>query len=56
MKPDETLHRVMLPYAVFGVIEKGGKVVDVAPIGKWMVGQDLGMIKAWVETRKGTIE
>lgn len=31
---------VDLPYACFGLIVRGGRVVDAAPIARWSVGKD----------------
>lgn len=50
------LHRVTLPYACFGVLVVGKKVVDAAPIGKWMVGKDVDYCRGWVRRKKGTME
>jgi len=49
------LWRIVLPYAVFGVIVKNDIVVDSAPIGKWMIGKTLNFIQLWVANKNGTI-
>ena len=49
------LYRVILPYAVFGVEEKNGYVVRVAPIWKFVLEWDIERLKKYAE-RKGSIE
>lgn len=48
--------RVVLPYAVFGVVVEDGKVTMAAPIGRWMIGKKLSYVKTWVERKGGEIE
>jgi hypothetical protein len=43
---------VSLPYATYGIAVRGGKVVDAAPIARWMVGKDERYVAAWLR-RKG---
>ena len=53
---DSELYRVVLPYAVFGVVARGNLVAETAPIGKWMLGKPLNAIRAWVIGKRGTLE
>ena len=48
--------RVSLPYAVFGIAVENLRVVDAAPIGRWMVGKTQMVVKDWVISRGGTVE
>jgi len=50
------MYRIVLSYAVFGIEEQGGKVVEAAPIGAWMVGKSLEFVREWVKGKRGTIE
>jgi len=49
------LWRIVLPYAVFGVIVKNNIIVDSAPIGKWMIGRTLDFIQSWIANKNGTM-
>ena len=49
------LWRIVLPYAVFGVIVKNNIIVDSAPIGKWMIGRTLDFIQLWIANKNGTM-
>lgn len=49
------LLQVDVGYACFGVVVEGGKVVDAAPIGRWMIGKDEGVVRAWVAQKGGRI-
>ena len=51
----KTLYRVELPYATFGIIVANHKVVDSAPIGKWMIGKKIGNVKLWVNRKQGKV-
>lgn len=44
---------VSLPYATFGIQVSGGKVIDAAPIGNWMIGKDTQTIKGWINKKGG---
>jgi hypothetical protein len=43
---------VSLPYATYGIAVANGRVVDAAPIARWMVGKDERECAAWLR-RKG---
>jgi len=49
-------YRINLKYACFGIEEKNGLVVKTAPIGRWMIGKEISVIKNWVVSKKGKIE
>lgn len=40
----------------FGMVVKGGKVVQAAPISRWQVGRTLEQVREWVKEKGGTIE
>lgn len=52
---DNMLWRIVLPYAVFGIIVVDNIIVNSAPIGKWMIGKTLDFIQTWVASKNGTI-
>jgi len=37
---DARLIWVSLPYATFGIIVRGGQVIEAAPIARWTLGKD----------------
>jgi hypothetical protein len=43
---------VSLPYATYGIATRDGRVVDAAPIARWMVGKDQAYVAKWLR-RKG---
>jgi hypothetical protein len=45
---------VSLPYATFGILVDGGKVIDAAPIANWMKGKDTHSIREWINKKNGT--
>jgi hypothetical protein len=47
------LYQVDIGYACFGVEVQDGKCINVAPIGKWMMGKSLDEITKWVINKKG---
>lgn len=49
------LFQVKLPYACFGITVKDNIVIQSAPIGKWMIGQEFYKVIRWVEKKKGVI-
>lgn len=53
---DPTWFRVSLPYATYGVAVKGGRVVDAAPIARWMVGKEMGYCFDWLHGKGADIE
>lgn len=53
---DETLYRVTLSYACFGVIGKGGIVIEAAPIARWMEGKSIEAARSWVKSKHGIFE
>jgi hypothetical protein len=50
------LHRVVLPWAVYGVVVRGGQIVDSAPIGRKFIGQPLFALQRWVRRKGGTVK
>lgn len=49
------LYQVDIGYACFGVCVKDNVVVDVAPIGKWMIGKSFIQVQKWVQRKNGNI-
>ena len=43
---------VSLPYATYGIAVQDGKVVDAAPIARWMIGKREEYVANWLR-RKG---
>jgi hypothetical protein len=41
------------PYPCFGIKVTAEKVVDAAPIARWMIGKDVVSIKRWIERSGG---
>ena len=52
----EQLYWINLSYACFGIIVKNNKVVETAPIGKWMIKKDISFIVNWIKKKKGEIK
>lgn len=50
------LYQVTLPYACFGIEVSGIKVIDAAPIGKWMVGKNFVYVCEWIAKKHGTLK
>lgn len=45
---------VSLPYATFGIEVRDGKVIDAAPIARWMIGKNTAYIREWITSKGGT--
>lgn len=43
---------VSLPYATFGILASGGRVIDAAPIARWAIGKDESYVADYYR-RKG---
>jgi hypothetical protein len=41
---------------VFGVLVDGDRVLDAAPIARWMIGERWARCEAWVKTKGGVID
>jgi hypothetical protein len=51
-----TLYRVVLPYAVAGVIaDDAGIIRRAAPILRWAVGRPVAALARWTRGRGGTV-
>lgn len=50
-------YRVVLPYAVFAIAVSvvTGKVVDAAPIGRWMIGKSYKEVAIWINRKGGKV-
>lgn len=44
---------VSLPYATYGIVVCDGKVVDAAPIARWMIGKDTHSVREWIKKKGG---
>lgn len=53
---EETLYRVNVGYACFGIIARKGIVVCAPPIARWMIWQTLQEIKPWLLEKKAKVE
>jgi hypothetical protein len=49
------LKEVKLGYACFGIEVDDGKIVNAAPIAKWMIGKSIVAIERWVKSKNGKI-
>lgn len=45
---------VSLSYATFGIRVEGDRVVEAAPIARWMIGKSGSQVRAWIKGRGGT--
>lgn len=45
---------VNLSYACYGIAVQGGRVVDAAPIARWMVGKDSRYCADWLRAKGAT--
>ena len=47
--------RIELPYAVFGIKVDmlTLKIVDAAPVGRWMIGKDIETVDRWIRGKNG---
>ena len=53
----EHLFSIDLPYGNFGIVtDDNRRVVEAAPMGKWMVGKYIAYITNWVKKKGGTIQ
>jgi len=50
----EEWYQVTLSYCCFGIQAIDDRVTKVAPIGRWMIGKDIGRIIRIVEEKGGT--
>jgi hypothetical protein len=48
-------YQIDVGYACFGVLLRDNVVVDVAPIGKWMIGKSFVQVEKWVASKNGKI-
>jgi hypothetical protein len=51
-----TLYRVVVPHFVAGVVADGETIIATAPILKWTRGKPLPVLRAWVRSKRGTVE
>ena len=47
---------VSLSYATYGIKVKDGRVIDAAPIARWMIGKETSFIREWITKKGGTYE
>jgi hypothetical protein len=47
----ESLYWVRLPYATFGLVVVGGKVVATAPIARWTTGRSIEKVVRYYEKK-----
>jgi len=54
---DTTLYRIVLPYAVYGIVtNKDNIIIDAAPIAKWSIGKDINYFLNWVDGKGGHVD
>lgn len=51
-----TMWRVVLPYACYSVDSCNGRIVDAAPIARWMIGKKTYVVRDWVRSKGGTFK
>lgn len=56
MSFEVTMLRIELPWACFGLVVQGGRVVRAAPIARWCVGKPVDDVTAYWHRRGATIE
>jgi len=49
------MYIIDINYAYFGIEVEKGKCTAAPPIGKWMIGQPLFKIIAWVNKKNGKV-
>ena len=52
----DTLYQVTLSYACFGIVATETRVMEAAPIGRWMVGKSFVYVCEWIAKKHGMIE
>ena len=53
MSEGDQFYVVDVPHAFFGVVVRDGRVVDAAPIGKWLVGRNVQAIADYARRKGG---
>ena len=48
-------YTVSFPYGAFGISVEDGVVVEAAPMGKWMLGKTLSVVRGWVGKKGGSV-
>ena len=48
------LYQIRRGSSTFGIITKNDIVVETAPIGRWMKGKDISVIKRWCRDQLNT--
>lgn len=51
----ETLYYISLPYATFGIIARGLKVIHAAPIAKWTIRKNLDFVLTYYQNKGAQI-
>lgn len=49
------LYQVTLPGRCFGLVARGTRIVEVAPVGRWMLGRSLVSVCEWVARHRGSV-
>ena len=50
------LYQVILPHACFGITATPRRVMEAAPIGRWMIGKSFMYVCEWIAKKRGTIK
>jgi hypothetical protein len=51
----ERLFQINIGYACFGIISENDKIIQTAPIGRWMIGKSLQEIKPYLKSKKAKV-
>ena len=51
----ERLFWIDIKYACFGIISENDKIIQTAPIVKWMIGKSLQEIKPYLKIKKAKV-
>ena len=55
MKIINMLYQITLLSCCFGIEVRNNKIINSAPIGKWMIGKSFMYVAEWVNKKRGTI-
>lgn len=51
------LYRVVVPHFTAGIVadDNEGKIVEAAPICRWMIGKPIQVARSWADRKGGTV-
>jgi hypothetical protein len=53
---EQQLYWVDVHYACFGLLIASNRIVDAAPIARWMVGKTTQEVKPWLLAKKAIVK